>query len=137
MSAVMTPFDERAERRWANGKAPWRTVDLGPLESFPLGEGRAYVVNDLTIAVFRQRDGRLFATDNHCPHRNGPLADGIVGDGKVICPLHARKFDLTTGRCAGEDMAIRTYLVREVNGHIVVEITPAPIDSPELSRTNH
>ncbi len=124
MSAVLTPFDERAERRWPNGKTSWRTVDLGSVESLPLGEGRAYIVNDLTIAVFRQRDGRLFATDNQCPHRNGPLPDGIVGDGKVICPLHARKFDLTTGRCAGEDMAIRTYPVREVHGRLVVEIGP-------------
>src|SRR5262245_57778108 len=98
MSAEMTPFDERAERRWRNGNTSWRMVDLGPIHFVPLGEGRAYVVNDLTIAVFRQRDGRLFAVDNSCPHRGGPLADGVVGAGKVICPLHALKFDLETGR---------------------------------------
>jgi nitrite reductase (NADH) small subunit len=97
-------------------------VDLGPVDFIPLGEGRAYVVAGRTIAVFRQRDGRLFAADNKCPHRGGPLADGIAGAGKVICPLHAWKFDLATGRCLGEEVRIRTYPVREVNGHIVVEI---------------
>ncbi|MBI3249512.1 MAG: nitrite reductase small subunit NirD [Deltaproteobacteria bacterium] len=120
----MTPFEERVERRWSDGKTTWRSVDLGTVDSVPLGEGRAYTVNNLGIAVFRQRDGQLFATESTCPHRNGPLADGLVGDGKVICPLHAQKFDLTTGHCAGEDMAIRTYPVREVHGHIVVEIGP-------------
>lgn len=122
MSAVTTRFDERAERRWPSDKTSWRTVDLGSVDSLPLGEGRAYVINALTIAVFRQRDGRLFATDNQCPHRGGPLADGIVGDGKVICPLHTRKFDLTTGHCMGEDMAVRTYPVREAEGRIFLEL---------------
>ncbi|HXG18141.1 MAG TPA: nitrite reductase small subunit NirD [Methylomirabilota bacterium] len=125
MSAEMTAFEERAERRWANGKTAWRLVDLGPVNFIPLGEGRAYIVNDVTIAVFRQRDGRLFAADNACPHRGGPLADGIVGAGKVICPLHAWKFDLETGRCLGENATIRTYPVQVVNDHIVVAIGPA------------
>ena len=99
-----------------------RTVDLGAVDFIPLGEGRAYAVASRTIAVFRQRDGRLFATDNHCPHRSGPLADGIVGAGTVICPLHAWKFDLATGRCLGEAVTLQTYPVRAVNGRTVVEI---------------
>ncbi len=122
MTEGMTSFDERPLRRWTNGKLAEHTVDLGPVEFIPLGEGRAYTVQDLTIAVFRQRDGRLFATDNTCPHRGGPLADGIVGAGKVICPLHARKFDLATGRCLEEDVAVRTYPVRQINGRIVLEV---------------
>jgi nitrite reductase (NADH) small subunit len=92
------------------------------VDFIPPGEGRAYVIADRTIAVFRQRDGRLFASDNVCPHRGGPLADGIVGASKVICPLHAWKFDLETGRCLGEEVTIRTYPVREVDGRIVVEL---------------
>ena len=110
-------------RSWCNGAMRSHEVDLGPVDFIPLGEGRAYVVADLTIAVFRQRDGRLFASDNECPHRGGPLADGIVGAGKVICPLHAWKFDLATGRCLSEEATIRTYPAREVNGRIVVEIS--------------
>lgn len=101
---------------------PRQEVDLGPVEFIPLGEGRVYVIAGCSIAVFRQRDGRVFATDNRCPHRGGPLADGIVGGGTVICPLHAWKFELHTGRCLGEDVTLQTYPVRVVNGRLVVEL---------------
>ena len=99
-------------------------IDLGPLDFIPLGEARAYTFGRKTIAVFRQRDGRLFATDNACPHKAGPLADGLVGSGKVICPLHMWKIDLETGRCLGEDGAVRTYPVRATNGRILITLAP-------------
>ncbi len=101
---------------------PTDQIDLGSIDFIPLGEGRAYTLGGKTIAVFRQRDGRLFATDNACPHKAGPLADGLVGSGKVICPLHMWKIDLETGRCLGEDGAVRTYPARAVNGRILVTL---------------
>ncbi len=100
-------------------------VDLGPLEAIAPGQGRAFIVAGRTIAVFRQRDGRVFATDNHCPHRDGPLADGIVGDGTVICPLHGWKIDLASGRCVREAARVRTYDVRVVNGRLLLNCGPA------------
>ena len=93
-------------------------VDVGPLDDIPPGQGRAYAVGGRVIAVFRERDGRLFATDAHCPHRGGPLADGILGDGTVICPLHGWKIELATGRCLGEAGAVRVYEARLVDGHV-------------------
>ena len=111
-----------------NGKVPVGNgtfqgeIDLGSIDLIPLGEGRAYTFAGQTIAVFRQRDGKLFAIDNICPHRAGPLADGIAGAGKVICPLHMWKFDLQTGKCLGEDAQLRTYPVRESNGRIYVSV---------------
>ncbi len=101
---------------------PTDQIDLGPLDFIPPGEGRAYTLGGQTIAVFRQRDGRLFATDNACPHKAGPLADGLVGSGKVICPLHMWKIDLETGQCLGEDGAVRTYPVRATNGRIRITL---------------
>ena len=98
-------------------------VPLGPVEAIPLGQGRTYVVDGRAIAVFRQRDGQLFATQNACPHRGGPLADGIIGAGKVICPLHARKFDLKTGASLQEDCcAVQTYPVRIEGGEIILTL---------------
>jgi nitrite reductase (NADH) small subunit len=129
ISAIVTPEQEQ-EVKVTEERQVWR-VDLGPVDFIPPGEGRAYVVNDLTIAVFRQRDGRLFATDNHCPHRQGPLADGIFGAGKVICPLHAWKFDLEAGRCVAENVTIPIYPAQVVRGHIVVEIGPTSSDPPQ------
>lgn len=75
------------------------TVDLGPLEQIPVGEGRAFAVDGRQIAVFRLRDGRLRALSAVCPHKGGPIADGQIDAGVVLCPMHLRAFDLDTG-CA-------------------------------------
>jgi nitrite reductase (NADH) small subunit len=88
------------------------TINLGSIERIPLGEGREYEVLGRLIAVFRARDGRIYAVQARCPHRDGPLTDGIIGAGKVICPLHSYKFDLATGQPIGNDCeALRTYHV--------------------------
>lgn len=90
-----------------------RTVhNLGPLANIPLGEGRQFKIDDRAIAVFRTRQGEVFGVQAQCPHRAGPLQDGIVGGGKVVCPLHSYEFDLRTGQpiensCA----ALTTYPV--------------------------
>ena len=97
-------------------------VPLGPVDAIPLGQGRTYVVDGRAIAVFRQRDGQLFATQNACPHRGGPLADGIIGAGKVICPLHARQFDLKTGASGEGDYTVQTYPVRVEGGKIILTL---------------
>jgi len=95
-------------------------VPLGPVDTIPLGQGCTYVVDGCAIAVFRQRDGQLFATHNACPHRGGPLADGIIGNGQVICPLHARQFDLKTG--TSTDYTVQTYPVRVEDGEIILTL---------------
>ena len=73
------------------------------VDDVPLGEGRAVTLCGQRIALFRTPNG-WYALDAACPHRGGPLADGIVSDRTVICPLHERRFDLATGaaRAAGE-----------------------------------
>lgn len=63
----------------------------------PVGEGRAFAVNGEQVAVFRLRDGSLRALGAVCPHRGGPLADGLVDDRVVVCPLHGFTYDLTSG----------------------------------------
>jgi nitrite reductase (NADH) small subunit len=89
-----------------------RVVNLGPLAAIPPGEGRAFQVAGREIAVFRTRAGAVFATQARCPHLAGPLADGLVGGGKVVCPLHSYAFELATGRAIGHACgALRTYPV--------------------------
>lgn len=72
-------------------------IALGPVAEIPLGEGRAYAVDGQQIAVFRLRDGTLRALDAVCPHRGGPLADGLTDADVVVCPLHNFTYDLKTG----------------------------------------
>ncbi len=87
-------------------------VCVGSLHNIPLGEGRAYRVGSETIAVFRQRNGKVFAIQNECPHRGGPLSEGILGAGSVICPFHAWKVNVETGECVSDPCTLRTYPVR-------------------------
>jgi nitrite reductase/ring-hydroxylating ferredoxin subunit len=93
---------------------------LGPPDDIPLGEGRAYAVGDLQIAVFRLRSGALRATQAVCPHAGGPLADGQLDDSVVLCPLHAAAFDLETGQARTAHPPLTVYPVRVVDGCITV-----------------
>ena len=97
-------------------------IKLGQIESIPLGQGRCFVVGEQEIAVFRQRDGRWFASQNRCPHRQGPLAEGVVGAGKVICPLHAHKFNLQTGVGSEPQECVKIFKVQEDGGEILLEV---------------
>ena len=87
-------------------------IDLGPLSSIPPGEGRSVEALGMRIAVFHTRAGALYAVQAECPHRGGPLADGLVGGATVICPLHGWKFDLTTGDALFGECGIKTYPIR-------------------------
>ncbi len=94
--------------------------------TIPAGEGKTFRHGSTVIAVFRTRDERLLAPHAHCLHGMGPLADGFVGAGKLVCPLHAYKFDLATGQPVGNNcQALRTYPVRVTDaGEIVLQLDP-------------
>jgi nitrite reductase (NADH) small subunit len=83
---------------------------IGHLSQIPPGEGRTFDLDGLQIAVFHTRAGRVFATQALCPHRGGPLADGLTDETSVVCPLHDRIYNLRTG--IGTDCTISTYNVR-------------------------
>jgi len=70
---------------------------LGDVDEIPNGEGRTFTVNGCQIAVFRLRDNSLRALDAVCPHKGGPLADALIDDDVVVCPLHNFTYDLNTG----------------------------------------
>jgi nitrite reductase (NADH) small subunit len=95
---------------------------LGPIGQIPPGEGRTFIVGRTEIAVFHTREGGVFATQATCPHRGGPLADGLTDSGNVVCPLHDRIFSLTTGEGIGNDCAIAVYPVKTENGQIYVDV---------------
>jgi len=101
-------------------------VTLGPITAIPEGEGRSFQIGRSQIAVFRGRDGGLFATQAECPHRRGPLADGLLGAGTLICPLHSLKFDLSTGRAENGDCALKIYPARLSDaGQILIDLREA------------
>jgi nitrite reductase (NADH) small subunit len=84
---------------------------IGHLSQIPSGEGRNYAVGELRVAVFHTRDGKLFATQADCPHKGGPLADGLTDRSTVVCPLHDRVYDFGTGAGIGNECSIAVYPV--------------------------
>jgi nitrite reductase (NADH) small subunit len=88
-----------------------KQIRLGLLSEIPQGEGRTFRIGDRRVAVFHSRGGRVFATQAECPHRGGPLADGLVGGTTLICPLHEWSFDLQSGMAINGTCGLRTYPV--------------------------
>lgn len=97
---------------------------IARLSEIPPGEGRGYEVDGTRVAVFRTRTGQVFATQAECPHRKGPLADGLLGGATVVCPLHDRIFDLATGAAIVGECDIRVYPVRVTQDGAVVLALP-------------
>ena len=93
------------------------------VEEIPIGEGRTVVVDGVQVAVFRLRDGSLRAIDAVCPHRGGPLADGLADDCVVVCPLHGHAFDLSSGiEMSGAGLSVRSYPVEAVDGNVRIAV---------------
>ena len=97
------------------------------LDELPVGLGRAFRVGGHPVAVFRTRAGKVFAVANQCPHKGGPLADGMLAGDQVVCPMHAFRFDPDGGACDQPNVcAVATYPVEVVEGIVRVGVSVAP-----------
>src|SRR5712671_3844614 len=98
----------------------------------PVGRIKSVKIDDHTVAICHTSQG-FFATDNTCPHRGGPLAEGdLIGD-EIVCPWHLWGFDVTTGRCPGNrDFMIATHDVKVDSGRILVKLSPVRETSDAL-----
>ncbi len=91
-----------------------------PLGSIPEKEGRRVQYGEHAAALFNL--GREYlAVDNQCPHKGGPLADGIVAGKNVFCPLHNWKINLESG-CAlsGGEGQVKVYPVKIIDDFICI-----------------
>ena len=98
-------------------------IRIAPCSDIPLREGRSAKIGEHEIAIFNLGE-RFLAVENHCPHKGGPLADGIVSGASIVCPLHAWKFCLETGEGASKVSAgscVQTYRTRVCNGIVSIE----------------
>jgi nitrite reductase (NADH) small subunit len=96
-------------------------IDIGSVDAIPRRGARCVNIPGGKIAVFRTQEDQIFAMDNMCPHRAGPLSEGIVHGASVTCPLHNWVFDLATGQAQGADEgSVRTYAVSVVDGRILL-----------------
>ena len=98
-------------------------ITVGRVEAIPAGEGKRFQVGRESVAIFRLRDGGLYAVQADCPHRGGPLSEGITGGCTLICPLHSWKFNLATGACLNEaSVCLKTYPVCDEGGWVVLSL---------------
>ncbi len=97
-------------------------LDIGALSDIPQQGARLLKTHQGCIAVFRTTDDEVFALDDRCPHKGGPLSNGIQHGTSVTCPLHNWVIDLNTGTAQGEDEGkVRTYPIRVEKGRILIE----------------
>ncbi|MEL7211774.1 MAG: nitrite reductase small subunit NirD [Pseudomonadota bacterium] len=99
-------------------------IDIASLEDVPQRGARVVKTREGCVAIFRTGADEVFALDNACPHKQGPLAEGIVHGASVTCPLHNWVISLETGLVLGEDEGqVATYPARVEGGRILLDAT--------------
>lgn len=76
---------------------------IGTIADIPRQGARTVSLDGRRIAVFRTQDDSIFVLDDRCPHKQGPLSQGIVHGHSVTCPLHNWRIALATGEAQGDD----------------------------------
>jgi nitrite reductase (NADH) small subunit len=100
-------------------------VDAVAFDELIEGRGRCVDLDQYSLALFRRGD-EVFALENACPHRGGPLCEGDVQEGVVYCPLHAWGFDLRSGRAVNVRWeGARVFPVRVQAGRVLVVLPDA------------
>jgi nitrite reductase (NADH) small subunit len=83
------------------------------VDEIPVMGARTVRYNGLEAGLFRLSDGRVKAVENRCPHKGGPLSEGIVSGETVICPMHGLKINLVDGSVLPPDEGnVKTYEIK-------------------------
>lgn len=96
---------------------------IGNIADIPLRGARCVKTPQGKIAVFRTAENEVFAIEDHCPHKGGPLSQGIVHAKAVTCPLHNWVISLETGKALGADEgAVKTIALRNDGGALFIAL---------------
>lgn len=100
-------------------------IEIGTLNDIPQLGARVVTTDNGNIAVFRTAEDKIFAIKDECPHKQGPLSQGIVHGDKVACPLHDWKIQLDTGiAVAPDEGCAATYPIKMDKDIIMLSLTP-------------
>jgi nitrite reductase (NADH) small subunit len=125
--ALLYEFEDGGENKqlaWGKwdlemfGKKLVRICGVGELP--PEGEVGEFQAGKLTLCVAKM-NGQVYAMENECPHHGGPLGQGRLEDGKVLCPWHAYAFDVKTGECTGA-IPVRVFEVTVAREDVLVKV---------------
>ncbi len=96
---------------------------VGKVDDFPIQSGKVVHLGELELALFRLSTGDFCALENRCPHKGGPLSEGIVSGDHVFCPLHDWKICVSDGNVQAPDFGcVRTFPVQVIGGEICIEL---------------
>ena len=100
-----------------------RWIPITQAENIPPRQGRSVTIGGKELAIFNV-NGRFLTVDNRCPHKGGPLADGIVAGTTIVCPLHGWRFDLESGIAARSTApaCVSTFPTRVEGGIVEVDV---------------
>ena len=103
-------------------------VEVGAVDDIPRQGARVVLLGDTPVAVFRTVDDEVFALLDRCPHKGGPLSQGIVFGRRVTCPLHDWKLHLDTGLAVAPDEGCAArYPIRIEDGIVWLSRQPEPM----------
>jgi nitrite reductase (NADH) small subunit len=103
-----------------------RWSKIGSINDIPRRGARCVATPRGRIAVFRTADDQVFAIEDRCPHKGGPLSQGIVHGTSVTCPLHNWVISLETGKALGADEGgVRTIPVRVDGEQLFIDLNAA------------
>ncbi|MEN8180471.1 MAG: nitrite reductase small subunit NirD [Pseudomonadota bacterium] len=100
-------------------------IEITPLNEIPVLGSRVVKSGGMDIAIFRTSDDCIFAVRDACPHKQGPLSQGIVHGTSVTCPLHNWKIDLASGEALGADEGCTNVYDTKVENNMVYLRIPA------------
>lgn len=94
-------------------------TEIAKLDDIPALGARVVKTDTMDVALFRTRDDQVFALRDACPHKGGPLSQGIVHGTSVTCPLHNWKIDLASGEALGPDEGCTNVFPTKVEDGVV------------------
>lgn len=108
----------KSEKQAKSGKwaGPSKWIEIGHVEDIPFLGSRVVQVAGEDIAIFKTSAGEIFAMEDKCPHKQGPLSQGIVHGKSVSCPLHNWNISLISGEALGADSGCTHTLSTQIKG---------------------
>lgn len=100
-------------------------IEVGTVADIPKQGARVVKTEDGDIAVFKTDQGEVFALQDKCPHKGGPLSQGIVHGKRIACPLHDWKISLDTGIAVAPDEGCAASFPIKIEGDkLFLSLTP-------------
>ena len=113
-------------------------IAIAKFDDIPRLGARVVQFDTVRVAVFRTATDQVFALKDACPHRGGPLSQGIVHGNRVTCPLHNWRIDLATGEAVQPDQGcVRRFETRVEAGQVYLRLAETAEEAAPVACASH